>query len=78
MADGTLKTTVINPPSCRWCGMTHGPRCPSVKALEYHPDGTVKRVEFFAPNDYPPIQINSPLPPFVPNIFHPNTSGHAP
>lgn len=26
--------------------MIHGPKCPSVKALEYHPDGTVKRVEF--------------------------------
>lgn len=31
---------------CRWCGMTHGPQCPSVKAIDFFPDGTVKRVEF--------------------------------
>jgi hypothetical protein len=31
---------------CRWCGRWHGPVCPRVQAIEYHPDGTVKRVEF--------------------------------
>jgi hypothetical protein len=35
-----------NPRShCRWCGETHL-RCPEVSAIEYHPDGSVKRVEF--------------------------------
>lgn len=42
-------TTAINPAPCRWCGTPHhGRHCPSVKAIEFHPDGvTVKRVEFF-------------------------------
>lgn len=41
---------------CRWCGLIHGPRCSLVKAIEYHDDGvTVRRVEFFAPVDYPPL-----------------------
>lgn len=38
---------------CWWCGTIHGVTCPRVKALEYHPDGRVKRVEFFTPEDYP-------------------------
>lgn len=32
---------------CGWCGMYHGPTCPRVSAIEYHPNGQVKRVEFF-------------------------------
>lgn len=32
--------------ACRWCGAFHGPRCPSVAVIEFHADGTVKRVEF--------------------------------
>lgn len=33
---------------CGYCGLIHlgGGRCPSVKAIEYYPNGTVKRVEF--------------------------------
>jgi hypothetical protein len=38
------------PRQCGYCGMVHGPRCPSVKAIEFHPNGSVKRVEFFGPN----------------------------
>lgn len=38
------------PPPCRWCSddqhMTWHTPCPRVAAIEYHPDGTVKRVEF--------------------------------
>lgn len=42
-------------PTCGWCGLIHGPRCPSVAAIEYHADGiTVKRVEFVQPT-YQPI-----------------------
>ena len=37
---------------CRWCGHIHGDLCPQVKAYEFHPDGVVKRVEFFAPVDH--------------------------
>lgn len=50
---------------CGWCGLIHGPRCPSVKAIEYYEDGvTVKRVEFVTAADYvftqPPLPISSP------------------
>jgi hypothetical protein len=34
------------PRQCGWCGMIHGPTCPRIKAIEYYPNGTVKRVEF--------------------------------
>jgi hypothetical protein len=42
---------------CQWCGMSHSwaPKCPSVKAFEYHPNGSIKRVEFYDPQ---PIQPN--------------------
>ena len=51
---------------CRWCGLIHGPRCPSVKAIEYFPDGTVKRVEFMTPSDYlvPQLAHSSLEPPW--------------
>ena len=34
--------------TCRYCGLIHTDPgiCPRVKAIEYHPDGTIKRVEF--------------------------------
>lgn len=38
-----------SPTPCRYCGTYHGVRCPSVAAIEYHPDGTVRRVEFVQP-----------------------------
>ena len=31
---------------CQWCGAFHTYVCPLVKSYEYHPDGTLKRVEF--------------------------------
>ena len=38
---------------CRWCGMIHGPTCPTVKSIEYFADGiTVKRVEFKTAQDF--------------------------
>jgi hypothetical protein len=46
---------------CPWCGALHGPRCPTVKAIEYDCDGvTVKRIEFFAPNEHAPIGSHLP------------------
>jgi hypothetical protein len=48
--DGRAGTAVATASGqCRWCGRYHGAFCPLVKALEFHPDGTVKRVEFHAP-----------------------------
>jgi hypothetical protein len=32
---------------CRFCGGYHSGTCPRVKAIEYHQDGSVKRVEFY-------------------------------
>jgi hypothetical protein len=49
--------------ACRWCGQYHGPKCPTVKAIEFHPDGSIKRVEFKTANDYPPsLGIAPPYP----------------
>ena len=50
---------------CQWCGQVHFTegKCPTVKAYEYNPDGTLKRVEFFAPNDYAPIIQPAPMMP---------------
>lgn len=69
---------------CRWCGAYHDEKCPIVKAIEYHQDGTVKRVEFLTPADQmqplmsPPATVpQSPMypqqPPFAPQWW-PNTS----
>jgi hypothetical protein len=44
-------TAIATPGNCQWCGLIHGAKCPLVKAIEYE-HGMVKRVEFFAPNDY--------------------------
>lgn len=48
--------------SCCYCHQIHVGKCPLVKALEYHPDGTMKRVEFYAPNDYAPALFANPGP----------------
>ena len=39
--------------TCRWCGDSHGPRCPWVKALEFSSgDERITRVEFLTPADF--------------------------
>lgn len=40
---------------CEHCGNVHATTCPRIKAIEYYPDGTVKRITFYSPNDYGPI-----------------------
>ena len=47
---------------CRWCGNYHGARCPEVRAIEYHEDGSMKRVEFTMPSDRMPPRIEYSLP----------------
>ena len=32
---------------CPYCQHYHGGNCPAVKAIEYHPNGQIKRVEFW-------------------------------
>lgn len=36
---------------CQHCGNMHESRCPSIKAIEYFPDGSIKRVEYMTPSD---------------------------
>lgn len=31
---------------CPYCGLLHDVTCPRIKAMEYHENGTLKRVEF--------------------------------
>lgn len=49
-------------PKCTYCGSSdrHQGICPSVKAMEYYPDGTLKRVELKTAADYPPLASTSP------------------
>lgn len=70
-------TTTVNVTPCPHCGMLHGGICHLVKAIEYYPDGTVKRIEFKGPADYPQATIvNPPLP--LPSTWGPNLTGAAP
>lgn len=60
---GASTTGMAAPSTCQYCGMIHGAKCPLVKAIEYE-HGMVKRVEFFAPNDYAqPLAAAVPLNP---------------
>lgn len=59
---------------CRWCDQIHGPTCPTVKAIEFFEDGTVKRVEFKTATDYavPLAHLNPSLvgpSPYLPPIY---------
>lgn len=47
--------------------MMHQGICGLIKAIEYFPDGSVKRVEFKSPVDYPQAKpICTTLPPWGP------------
>ena len=69
----TTKSELVVP--CNHCGNSHnGMTCPRVKAIEYHENGTIKRIEFkddapvFAPYPMPmPTPYQPPVvPPVVP------------
>lgn len=50
---------------CPYCGNLHQTKCFMVKAFEYHPDGSLRRVEFFEPlpakvESGPSIVVGSP------------------
>lgn len=53
---------VTLPAACPHCGMYHQATCPRVKAIEYHNDGTVKRIEFHTPEYGFPSVIVSEVP----------------
>lgn len=41
-----IDSTALPVPTCPYCGAwLHDGLCPRIKAVEYHPDGTVKRLE---------------------------------
>lgn len=43
-SEASQHTTIF---TCQWCGCLHpNQTCPRVKKIEYHPDGTVKNIEF--------------------------------
>lgn len=56
-----MSTGVNDPNRCAWCNGFHAHKCPLVKAIEYHPDGTTKRVEFYTPKDCPPLEVKGDL-----------------
>lgn len=31
---------------CPWCEGYHSGPCPQVKVIEYHPNGTIKKIEY--------------------------------
>lgn len=55
--------------TCRWCGLLHGPRCPAVKSMSFHDNGTVAHVEF---NELSALQTVIPeASPEAPQIVQP-------
>lgn len=55
---------------CPHCGLIHEQRCHLVRAIEYFPDGTIKRVEYLTPADYASLPLGHPpaQPPWSPVI----------
>ena len=49
--------TTVQLDKCQWCGGQHTGVCGLVKALEYHSDGTLKRVEFHEPKKFLPQDL---------------------
>ena len=58
-----METTTVGPTThaCVHCGGVHsGGVCHRVKAIEYHQNGTVKRVEYHDPR--PPMEVTMEYP----------------
>lgn len=68
-------TTIPGYDTCKHCGTIHGPLCPFVKAIEYHPDGAVKRIEFVE-RASPALPINPILPVNPWPLFPPHRPPH--
>lgn len=45
----SITDVMQTPKACGHCGMWHGPVCPRIKAVDYYPDGSIKRVEYREP-----------------------------
>lgn len=48
MDDGNTTLSLLSYSYCGHCGGYHTGVCPRIKAIEYHPDGRVKRIEYHA------------------------------
>lgn len=75
-----MSTSAVNP-KCAYCGqMPHPGVCPTVKAIEYYADGTVKRVEFKTAADYSQSYSTAPgqwaRPPFPPTTWFSMENSH--
>ena len=46
-------------PPCAHCGGWHACQCPRIKAIEYYPDGSIKRVEYHEPTIPPSCGMES-------------------
>lgn len=42
-----ISSTSVTMSSCKHCEMIHGGVCPKIKAIEYYPDGSIRRVEYY-------------------------------
>jgi hypothetical protein len=61
---------------CQWCGAHHiNIICPRVKAIDFYPDGTHKRVEFKTEMDYVQLQHVAPSPTIEPRYPYPEHPG---
>ena len=50
------------PKTCDYCGMIHlFTTCPRIRAIEYHENGAIKRVEFHEPRVTATGDPNAPL-----------------
>ena len=46
---------------CQLCGLEHEFKCHLIKAYDYYPDGTVKRVEFITIADFQKQEAPQPI-----------------
>lgn len=44
--------------TCQHCGLIHDKLCQSIKAIKYHQDGTIKRIEYVTAADFPPKRLS--------------------
>lgn len=55
-----------NPSPCQWCNQAHSGVCPHVAAIEYFPNGKIRRVEFRRMADHLAPLNPGPLRPIPP------------
>ncbi len=56
---GRTVTNVDLAVTCTYCGNIHAHTCPRVRAMEYHPNGALARVEFWPDTLTAPTKLRS-------------------